>query len=82
MKLLLYINKWGGGLGSVVGGSGGPFLCHLVLRECIWNAPAVLLVLQAFDDAGSLGSPPRQMVYSPWFNSSTLGDCLPFPCGE
>ena len=35
----------------------------LVLRECIWNAPAVSLVLPAFDDIGSLGSPPRQVVY-------------------
>ena len=41
--------------------------CHvyLVLRECIWNAPAVSLVLTTFDDTGSLGSPPRQVVYPP-----------------
>ena len=36
----------------------------LVIRERIWNAPAVSLVLPAFDDAGSLGS-PRQVVYPP-----------------
>ena len=46
----------------------------LVLRECIWNAPAFLLVLPAFEDTGSLGSPPRQVVYSR-LNGSTLGDC-------
>ena len=33
------------------------------------NAPAVSLVLTAFDDTGSLGSPPRQAVYPP---SSTV----------
>ena len=51
----------------------------LVLRECIWNASAVLLVLPTFDDTDSLGSPPRQLVYLP---GSTLGECFPFPCGE
>ena len=39
---------------------------HVVLRECIWNAPAVSPVLPAFDVTGSLGSPPRQVV-SPMF---------------
>ena len=34
-----------------------------VLRESIWNAPAVSLVLPAFDYSVSLGSPPRQVVY-------------------
>ena len=37
----------------------------LVLHECILNAPAVSLVLPAFDDIGSVGSPQRQDVYSP-----------------
>ena len=37
----------------------------LVLHECIWNAPAVSLVLSTFDDIGSLGSPPGQVVYPP-----------------
>ena len=46
----------------------------LVLRECMWNDPAVSLVLPAFDDTGSLG----HVVYPP---GSTLGDYLPFPCG-
>ena len=35
----------------------------LFLRECIWNAPAVSLVLPALDNTGFLGSPPRQVVY-------------------
>ena len=29
------------------------------------NAPMVLLILSAFDNTGSLGSPPRQVVYPP-----------------
>ena len=43
----------------------------LVLSECIWNAPAVSLVHPAFDDAGSLGSPPRQgsVPLVQWFYS-------------
>ena len=31
------------------------------------------------DDTGSLGSPPRLVAYPP---GSTLGEYLPFPCGE
>ena len=45
----------------------------LVLRECIWNAPAVSLVLPVFDDTSSLGSPPRRVVYllvPPWVTVS------------
>ena len=34
----------------------------IVLRECIWNAPAVSLFLPAFDDTGSLGYPPGRVV--------------------
>ena len=49
----------------------------LVLHECIWNAPAVLLVLPAFDDTGSLDSLPRRLVFP---RGSTLGDCLLFHC--
>ena len=57
---------WGGGcLGSIVVGSGGRARVILVLREFILNTPAALLVLQVFDDTGSLGSPPRQVVYPP-----------------
>ena len=36
-----------------------------VLRECIWNVPAVSLDLPTFDDAGSLGYLPRQVIYLP-----------------
>ena len=48
----------------------------LLLRECIWNAPVVSLVLPAFDDNGSLGSPPSRKVYPlvsmvpPWVTAS------------
>ena len=63
-----YINSEvrGGGLGSVVEGLGGAS-AHviLVLCESIWNAATVRLVLPAFDDTGSLGSPPRRVVYPP-----------------
>ena len=55
------------------------FSVILLLRECIWKAATVSLVIPVFDDTGSLGSPPRQVFYPP---GSTLGDCLPFPCGE
>ena len=37
-----------------------------------WNAAAVSLVSSAFDDTGFLGSPPRQAVYPPYLNGSTL----------
>ena len=36
----------------------------LVLRECIWDAPAVSLVLPTFGNTSSLGSPPY-WVYIP-----------------
>ena len=36
-----------------------------LLRECIWNAHAVSLVLPGFDDTGSLGLPPRWVDYPP-----------------
>ena len=39
----------------------------LVLRECIWNAPEVSFVLPALDDIGSLGIPPRWVIYPSWF---------------
>ena len=51
----------------------------LVLYECIWNALMVSLVLPSFDNTGSLGYPPYQVVYPP---GSTLGDCLLFSCEE
>ena len=48
----------------------------LVLRECILNVPAVSHLLPTFNYTGSLGSPPRQVVYSssymvlPWVTAS------------
>ena len=51
-------------LGSNDGGSEGSRRVILVLRECIWNAPAISLVLPTFDVTGSLGS-LRQVVYPP-----------------
>ena len=65
MMIIIYI--WGrGSLGSICGeGQGARTLIILVLRECIRNAPAVSLVLPAFDDTGSMGSPLRQVVYPP-----------------
>ena len=78
----VYIYGVGGGWVQLSKGQGGNARVIFVLHECIWNAPAVLLVLPAFDDTGSLGSPPCQVVYLPWFNGSTLGDWLTFPCGE
>ena len=57
---LRFIYIWGGeSLVSIVGGSGGRARVLLVLRECIWNALEVSLVLPAFDDTGSLGSSTR-----------------------
>ena len=62
-SLIIIIYYWGGGnLGSVVGGRARA-LVILVLRECIWNAIAVSLVLPAFDGTGSLDYPPRWVVY-------------------
>ena len=44
-------------------GSQGVYACViLILSECIWDAPVILLVLPAFDNTGSLGSPPHQVV--------------------
>ena len=52
---------------SILGGSRGYARVILILRECIWNAPLVSLFLPTFDDTGSMGSPPRQVVYPPVF---------------
>ena len=53
-------------MGLIIGGSGGACArVNLVLHECIWNGPTVLLVHPAFDDTGSLGFPPLQVVYPP-----------------
>ena len=57
---------WGGGLVwlQLLEAQGARARVILVLRECVWNAP-VSLVLPAFDHTSSLGSLPRQVVYSP-----------------
>ena len=65
----------------MLGGQGVRGRIILVLRECIWNATAVSLVITAFEDTDSLAFPPRRVVYHPG-QSSALGDCLPFPSGE
>ena len=57
-------------MGSIVGGQVDRARVILVLPECIWNPPAVSRVLPAFDDTGSLGFLPRQVV-------SPLGSMVP-----
>ena len=37
----------------------------LVVRETVWNALVILLVLQTFDDTGSLDYPPGRVIYRP-----------------
>ena len=64
---------------QVLGSQGVRARVILVLRECIWNAPAVSLVLLTFENTVFLGSSPRRVVYPP---GSTLGGCLSFRCGE
>ena len=39
---------------QLFGGQGAYTRVIFVLSECIWNAPAVSLILPAFDDTGSL----------------------------
>ena len=57
-------NCWGGqrACGRVI----------LLLSECIWNASVISLVLPAFDDNGSLGYPPRWVVYPRGFHHGWL----------
>ena len=50
---------------QLLGGQEACTCVILILCECIWNAPAVSLVLPALDDTSSLGSPPHPMVYPP-----------------
>ena len=45
---------------QLLGGQIARALLILVLREWIWNVPAVSLVLQNFDGTCSLGYPPRR----------------------
>ena len=64
-----------GGIGWVhlLEGQGACSRVILVLRECIWNAPTVSLVLPAFDYTDSLAFPSRCVVYSlvsPWMTAS------------
>ena len=56
--------RWGVWI-QLLGGQGARVHVILVLRECIRNALAVSFVLTAFDDTGSLASPPSQVVYPP-----------------
>ena len=61
---------WGEFGVQLLKGRGARARVILVLRECIWNVPAVLLVLPAFDYTDSLGSSPRQVVIPlvQWFH--------------
>ena len=55
---------WGGGeSGFKCWGSRNRARVILVLRECNWSAPAVSLVLPAFDVTGSLSFPACLVVY-------------------
>ena len=65
MRSSYYLISERGSVGSIVGGSVALVVVILVLRECIWNSPAVSFVLPPFDDTGSQVSPPRQVVYPP-----------------
>ena len=51
-------------MGSIVGvGQGDCARVLFVSRKCIENEPAVSFVCSALEDTGSLGFPPRQVVY-------------------
>ena len=78
-KVLPYPEGGGGVWVQMFGGLGTHTHVILVLREYIWNESADSLVLPTFHNTGSLGTPPHKVVY---FQGSTLGDCLPFPCRE
>ena len=71
LKKNIYMG-WGS-LGSIAGSYGGTTCVIPVSCECIWSAPMVSLVLPAFDDTGSLGSPPNQWsmpLVPPWMTVS------------
>ena len=68
---------------SLPPGGGSGFNCWgvrarvtLILHECIWNAPAISLILIASGNTGSLDFNPRQVIYipgsmvSPWVTAS------------
>ena len=63
--IYIYMCGEGGGCVQLLGGQGARAHVIHVLRECIWNAPAFSLVLPAFENTGSLGSPLRQRDYPP-----------------
>ena len=63
----IYIYIFRSGCGSLVQlleDQGGHVHVILALRKCIWNTPMFSLAFPAFDGTGSLGSPPRLVVYS------------------
>ena len=55
---------------SLLGGQGVRDRVIPVVHECVWNELVVLLDLPAFYYTGSLGYPPRWVVYHP--SGSTL----------
>ena len=59
----IYIYGVGGVWVQFLDGQGARARVILVLRQCIWNTGVVSLVLPAFHDIGSLGSPPSRVVY-------------------
>ena len=61
----IYIYRGGGVWVQLLEGQGTRVRVILVLREYIWNAPAVSLVLPAFDYTAYLGSPPHQLGHPP-----------------
>ena len=74
---------WQGGFWvQLLGGQGARNPVILVLRERIWNATAVSLVLPAFNDTGSLDSPPSKVVYPPGSSVSPWVTASRFPAGN
>ena len=62
---IIYIYGVGGVWVQLLGGQRACAYVILVLHESIWNALAITLVLLAFEDTSSLGSPPYQVVSPP-----------------
>ena len=48
---------------QILRGQGARACFTLALREWIWNAPVISLILPAYDNTGSLGYPPHPVVY-------------------
>ena len=57
-------------------------LVILVLRECMWNAPAVSLVLPAFDDTDFQVYPSCRVVYRPSVSTLITTSCFLARNGE